>query len=102
MPVSMPFVQPSPGPPLERLDGQGPSAHPPGFRNASPRRGKSRTFPLLPAPYGPELHLIKILWRFIQYRWLLFSAFQSYANLKGALENRLANLMDVASAKKLA
>lgn len=41
--------------------------------------------------YCPELNLIEILWRFITYCWMLWTAFQSYAYLKEALENILAN-----------
>lgn len=42
-------------------------------------------------PYCPELNLIEILWRFIKYRWLPFTAYLSYQHLKEALENILAN-----------
>jgi len=29
-------------------------------------------------PYAPELNLIEILWRFMQYSWLPFSAYASF------------------------
>ena len=32
-------------------------------------------------PYSPELNLIEILWKFIKYYWIEFSAFVSYENL---------------------
>jgi transposase len=40
-------------------------------------------------PYSPELNLIEILWRFIKYRWLPFSAYLSYENLVCQLEKIL-------------
>lgn len=45
----------------------------------------------LPA-YSPELNLIEILWRFIKYTWLPFSAYLNFAALKKALENILENI----------
>jgi transposase len=42
-------------------------------------------------PYSPELNLIEILWRFIKYRWLPFTAYESYEKLKEAVEEILAN-----------
>lgn len=45
----------------------------------------------LPA-YSPELNLIEILWRFIKYVWLPFSAYIDFASLKNALENILENI----------
>ena len=29
-------------------------------------------------PYAPELNLIEILWRFMQYSWLPFSVYASF------------------------
>jgi len=40
-------------------------------------------------PYSPELNLIEILWRFIKYRWLSFSAYMSFACLVQAVEDIL-------------
>ena len=40
-------------------------------------------------PYSPELNLIEILWRFIKYRWLPFSAYMSFACLVQAVEDIL-------------
>lgn len=40
-------------------------------------------------PYSPELNLIEILWRFIKYRWLPFSAYLSYEKLVCQLEKIL-------------
>lgn len=40
-------------------------------------------------PYSPELNLIEILWRFIKYYWLPFSAYMSFQCLRQALEDIL-------------
>ena len=45
----------------------------------------------LPA-YSPELNLIEILWRFIKYTWLPFSAYLNFASLKTALETVLEHV----------
>lgn len=42
----------------------------------------------LPA-YSPELNLIEILWRFIKYLWMPFSAYRSFETLIDAVENIL-------------
>ena len=42
----------------------------------------------LPA-YAPELHLIEMLWRFIKYYWLPFSAYTSCSCLCKAVEDIL-------------
>lgn len=39
--------------------------------------------------YAPELNLIEILWRFIQYYWLPFSAYTSFQCLWKAVEDIL-------------
>jgi transposase len=43
-------------------------------------------------PYSPELNLIEILWRFIKYKWLSFSAYLSPNNLQHELNNVLKNV----------
>lgn len=43
-------------------------------------------------PYSPELNLIEILWRFSKYRWLPFSAYLNFSNLRLALEDILKHL----------
>lgn len=43
-------------------------------------------------PYSPELNLIEILWRFIKYSWLPFSAYLDFAALKNALDAVLENV----------
>lgn len=43
-------------------------------------------------PYSPELNLVEILWRFIKYRWLAFSAYGRFAHLKDGLEDVLRNV----------
>ena len=40
-------------------------------------------------PYSPELNLIEILWRFIKYHWLPFSASMSFSCLVQAVEDIL-------------
>jgi transposase len=42
----------------------------------------------LPA-YSPQLNLIEILWRFIKYQWLEFSAYKDWDSLVEAVENIL-------------
>jgi transposase len=42
--------------------------------------------------YSPELNKIEILWRKIKYEWLDFSAYESFAALKKALNYILANI----------
>lgn len=48
----------------------------------------------LPA-YCPELNLIEILWRFIKYHWLPFSAYLSFGNLVEEIEIILAEIGSV-------
>jgi hypothetical protein len=45
----------------------------------------------LPA-YSPELNIIEILWRFIKYYWLPFSAYLSFDDLVREVENILAQV----------
>ncbi len=45
----------------------------------------------LPA-YSPELNLIEILWRFIKYHWIPFSAYTTFKNLVNAVEDILRNI----------
>jgi hypothetical protein len=40
-------------------------------------------------PYSPELNLIEILWRFMKYYWLPFSAYMSFQRLSQAIEDIL-------------
>jgi hypothetical protein len=40
-------------------------------------------------PYAPALHLIEMLWRFMQYYWLPFSAYASFQSLVEAVEEIL-------------
>jgi transposase len=40
-------------------------------------------------PYAPELNLIEILWRFMKYYWLPFSAYTSFQHLVAAIEELL-------------
>jgi len=40
-------------------------------------------------PYSPELNLIEILWRFMKYYWVPFSAYRSLHALLQAIEDIL-------------
>ena len=42
--------------------------------------------------YAPELNLIEILWRFIKYYWLPFSAYLNFCALVEAVEDILVNV----------
>ena len=42
--------------------------------------------------YSPELNLIEILWRFIKYWWLPFSAYLNFRTLVEAVEDILVNV----------
>jgi transposase len=53
--------------------------------------GKGLVIKRLPA-YSPELNLIEILWRFIKYHWLPFSAYLSHENLTKELEKILSTV----------
>lgn len=43
-------------------------------------------------PYSPELNLIEILWRFIKYTWLEFSAYVSWSQLVESVESILCQV----------
>jgi transposase len=42
--------------------------------------------------YAPELNLIEILWRFMKYYWLPFSAYTSFQHLYEAIEQILTGV----------
>ena len=42
--------------------------------------------------YAPELNLIEILWRFMKYYWLPFSAYASFQCLSEAVEEVLTRI----------
>jgi transposase len=44
--------------------------------------------------YSPQLNIAEILWRFIKYRWLEFTAYRSFKTLKEALEKILSKVGD--------
>jgi len=44
--------------------------------------------------YSPELNIIEILWRFIKYNWLPFSAYSSFKQLVIEVENILSKIGD--------
>ena len=41
---------------------------------------------------APELNKIEILWRFMKYHWLSFSAYLSFNNLKNEIDHLLCNI----------
>ena len=41
--------------------------------------------------YSPELNSIERLWQFVKYKWLSFSAYESFASLKTAIFDIFAN-----------
>ena len=43
-------------------------------------------------PYSPELNIIEILWRFLKYQCLPFSAYNSLKDLANEVENVLINV----------
>jgi transposase len=43
------------------------------------------------SPYSPELNLIEVVWCFIKYHWLPFTAYETYQTLKQAVEEILTN-----------
>lgn len=44
--------------------------------------------------YSPQLNIAEILWRFIKYRWIEFTAYRSFQTLKDALEKILSKVGD--------
>jgi len=42
-------------------------------------------------PYSPEMNLIEILWRRINYQWIYFDAYSCFHNLKERLLFVLTN-----------
>ena len=62
------------------------------FKENIPRwKKKNLNIKYLPT-YSPELNLIEILWRFIKYKWLPFSAYLSFDTLVKEVENILKNV----------
>lgn len=43
-------------------------------------------------PYSPELNLIEIIWKFMKYKWLKFSAYLNFKTLTNAVDEILANI----------
>ncbi|NNM59570.1 MAG: IS630 family transposase, partial [Legionellales bacterium] len=43
-------------------------------------------------PYSPELNLIEILWRFMKYSWISFSAYSCFNSLKTEIERVLCEV----------
>lgn len=41
--------------------------------------------------YSPELNIIERLWQFVKYRWLPFSAYESFKSLKTAIFDIFSN-----------
>ena len=51
---------------------------------------KKKIFVIFLPPYSPELNPIEILWKFIKYHWLTFSAYECFKNLTAELNTILA------------
>jgi transposase len=43
-------------------------------------------------PYSPELNLIEILWRFMKYSWISFSAYSCFSSLKTEIDRVLCEV----------
>ena len=61
------------------------------LRAGVPHRQEGLDLYFLPG-YAPELNLIEILWRFIKYWWLPFSAYLNFRALVEAVEDILVNV----------
>jgi hypothetical protein len=55
----------------------------------NPKTGQWTKADLDTLPYSPELNLIEILWRFMKYDWIPFSAYMSLPCLLQAVEDIL-------------
>tara|TARA_B100001079_G_C16320599_1_gene474473 strand:- start:8 stop:586 length:579 start_codon:yes stop_codon:yes gene_type:complete len=53
---------------------------------------RNNVYILFLPPYSPELNPIEILWRFIKYQWMPFSAYSSFDSLNSTLNHILANI----------
>jgi len=59
------------------------------FIEQMPKWGKQGLIIKYLPPYSPPLNLIEILWRFMKYSWLPFSAYTSFSCLVAAVETIL-------------
>ena len=59
------------------------------FQGKIPCWEKKRLFLYFLPAYSPELKRIEILWRFIKYWWLPFSAYLNFQTLTEAIEDIL-------------
>lgn len=62
------------------------------FKAQIPKWEKQGLFLYYLPAYSPELNLIEILWRFIKYAWLPFSAYKDFLTLQTILEDILKNV----------
>ncbi len=62
------------------------------FRDKIDEWGKKGIFIKYLPPYSPKLNIIEILWRFIKYVWLPFSAYSSFKQLVIEVENILSQI----------
>jgi transposase len=60
------------------------------FKEKIEEWSKKKIFVIFLPPYSPELNPIEILWRFIKYQWLTFSAYECFKNLTAELNAILA------------
>lgn len=62
------------------------------FQERIPQWKQQGLFIVYLPPYSPELNLIEILWRFIKYKWLPWSAYLNENSLVNELVNILENI----------
>ena len=69
-----------------------PMHHSTDFYDKMTERAEKGLFIMHLPPYSPELNKIEILWRFIKYSWINFSAYLSFENLVKEVEYILQNV----------
>jgi transposase len=64
------------------------------FQNKLPEWERKGLLVFYLPEYSPELNLIEILWRFIKYEWIEFSAYKSWSDLVNYVEGVIKNFGD--------
>jgi transposase len=64
------------------------------FQNKLPEWERKGLLVFYLPEYSPELNLIEILWRFIKYEWIEFSAYNSWSDLVNYVEGVIKNFGD--------
>ena len=62
-----------------------------GFQSKLPEWEKKGLLVFYLPEYSPELNLIEILWRFMKYEWIDFSAYNSWSDLVDYVEGVIKN-----------